>query len=94
MVLSGPKSLGKNWVDKVILGNTFKGDHIMDMMKDYVMLLEDQAVHIITESDNITEALERSMDIAEYYELDNSVGLQYITDTIQEMWNELWSAQE
>tara|TARA_R100001198_G_C5238547_1_gene216074 strand:+ start:1676 stop:1930 length:255 start_codon:yes stop_codon:yes gene_type:complete len=83
---------------KLILENTFKGDYIMGAVKDYVMDLEeqvwDEVADVIAESDDITEALEQGMDIAKNFDLDNLVGVQYITDTIHEMWNDFWSTQE
>jgi len=70
----------------------------MGMMKDYVMGLEeqvwDEVADVIAESDDIAEALEQGMIIAKNFDLDNLVGVQYITDNIHEMWNEFWSAQE
>lgn len=70
----------------------------MGMMKDYVMDLEeqvwDEVADVIAESDDIAEALFDGKLIAKIYGLDNLVGVQYITDTIHEMWNDFWSAQE
>ena len=70
----------------------------MGMMKDYVMELEeqvwDEVVDVIAESDDIAEALEQGMHIAKNFDLDNYLGVQYITDNIHVMWNEFWSAQE
>ena len=70
----------------------------MGMMKDYAMGLEeqvwDEVADIIAESDDIAEALEQGMYIAKNFDLDKLVGVQYITDTIHEMWNEFWSSQE
>ena len=63
----------------------------MGMMKDYVMELEeqvwDEVVDVIAESDDIAEALEQGMHIAKNFDLDNYLGVQYITDTIHVMWN-------
>ena len=70
----------------------------MGMMKDYAMGLEeqvwDEVADVIAESDDIAEALEKGMSIAKNFDLDNLVGVQHITDTIHEMWNEFWSSQE
>ena len=70
----------------------------MGMMKDYAMGLEeqvwDEVADVIAESDDIAEALEQGMYIAKNFDLDNLVGVQYIADTIHEMWNEFWSEQE
>ena len=70
----------------------------MGMMKDYVMGLEeqvwDEVADVIAESDDIAEALEQGMAIAKNFDLDNLVGVQYITEGIHVMWNEFWSSQE
>ena len=70
----------------------------MGMMKDYVMELEeliwDEVADVIAESDTLEEALEEGTNTAKFYKLDIYLGEQYITDTIHEMWNEFWSAQE
>ena len=70
----------------------------MGMMKDYVMGLEeqvwDEVADVIAESDDIAEALEKGMDIAKNFDLDNYLGVQYITEGIHVMWNEFWSSQE
>ena len=70
----------------------------MGAMKDYVMDLEeqvwDEVADIIAESDDIDEAIDRGIEIAKGFDLDNYIGVEYITDTIHEMWNEFWSAQE
>ena len=70
----------------------------MGMMNHYVMGLEervwDKVADVIAESDDIAEALEKGIAIVKNSGLDNYLGVQYITDTIHEMWNEFWSSQE
>ena len=76
----------------------------MGMMKYYVMKLEEQVwdevfpnhlfSNVIAESDSLAEALEKGMNVAKFHKLDIYLGEQYVTDTIHEMWNEFWSAQE
>ena len=66
----------------------------MGMMKEFAMDLENQVwgyvVDIIPECEDLSEAVDRGLEVAREHSVLN-LDVEYITESIHEMWNEFWS---
>lgn len=64
------------------------------MMKEFAMDLENQVweyvVDIIPECEDLCEAVDRGLEVAREHSVLN-LDVEYITESIHEMWNEFWS---